>query len=215
MDSRSVDKLLRARIVRARVTKMLSLAAVGLAAAGAVFGGWKLIERIPSEPIEAAVPSASPVETEPPQAPAAEIAETEHTLQAVWFGEGERPESIKLAILHQDELIVEAELKEEGNWRFSWSDGFSAGDLRLAGDFPENISAEVSVSGENFTVSCTVTGALPPPTEAPVTPTETPAEGNLPETGLTVYPIVLMICLGAVLTALGMAELTKSRENKG
>ncbi len=131
-----------------------------------------------------------------------------HCLQMVWFEEplSALPEELNISVSYADEPVTQFTLTPDNGWQYTWTDAYSADDLVLQGDFPQDIFAVFSVSGQNFTV----TGIYSDPlvtedTEASdQKPGEEPEKRELPRTGV-VWPLGLLLA-GLALVIAGVSQ---------
>ena len=139
-----------------------------------------------------------------------------HSLQMVWFEEplSALPEELTISVSYQDEPVTEFTITPANGWQYTWKDAYSADELVLEGDFPQDIFAVFSVSGQNFTV----TGIYSDPLEAEATEAsdgqagQMPQKRELPRTGV-IWPVGLFFAGFALVTAgAGKKRAQSSRE---
>ena len=121
-------------------------------------------------------PSAS---AEPAVTPSA-VGKYKHEIQLVWFGDAEAPSDLSITLAHKKNELFTVNISAADGWHYVWSDDYTAEELSLRGDFPDNITVEYTVSGENFTV--TVTCHQPE---------------QLPQTGTDMAAAVAVMLMGA------------------
>ncbi len=77
-----------------------------------------------------------------------------HQVQMVWF-EGPidtLPEKLDISVFYGDEEVITFALNADNDWTFTWEDTYPSNVLTLFGDFPREVSASVSISGDNFII---------------------------------------------------------------
>ncbi len=140
-----------------------------------------------------------------------------HVLK-IWRDENHedaRPQEIVVRLLRDGALYDEVTLSEESGWRHEWQD-LPGGSLYLIYEVtrPEGYSSRVEQQGVTFTVTNTLTDTdtdtnEPPPSSPP------PDSPKLPQTGLTWWPVPLLLALGSVAIVVGAVLLTKKGKKKG
>ncbi len=127
-----------------------------------------------------------------------------HSLQMVWFDEplSALPEELTISVSYQEEPVTEFTITPADGWQYTWKDAYSADELVLEGDFPQDIFAVFSVSGQNFTV----TGIYSDPLEAEAAEAsdgqagQMPQKRELPRTGV-IWPVGLFFAGFALVSA--------------
>ena len=167
-------------------------------------------ENTPVDPNTENQPDAEPTPVDPdtenqpdPEPTPNEPVETyKHQLQMVWFDGAEKslPDELTLSVLYGSKLITTINLTEESGWQTSWVDTYHAEDLTLLGDFPTDISASFSISGEHITVTGRYKNA---PAES--------GDATLPQTGRDLWPLYLAVGGGLISIALGIFLSLKKR----
>lgn len=242
MDNMDLDKLLNSKVSGARKKKVLSsIVAVVLCAGivtGAGFGIKAAVnankERMNNNPKSEIVDNKDDKKSNKDQDSTDQNStetdnETEkkdglidHTIQMIWFGDDNYSQfdSIAINVVHGEKIVQSISLSSKDGWKYSWSDEYPAEELSLTGLFPDGVTAEFSVSGENFIISSTYT-----PVEKDNdakdgnadSNTTNPDSGNrnhvddseVPQTGLMNWVTTFLLALGTVMILFGSVEIKK------
>ena len=134
-----------------------------------------------------------------------------YTVEKVWKHNGEqpRPQSVTAPLMRNGKVYESAVLEEANGWRHTWKDLNTSDVWQITeAEVPEGYTVSVSRSGRNFTVTNTwgtpvdpaepVNPTVPVDPADSVTPTE-PDGPRLPQTGQLWWPVILMLCCGAVM----------------
>lgn len=123
--------------------------------------------------------------------PAEEVVELK--VIKVWNDNGSqsRPASVTIHLLADGELYDTVVLSAENDWRHVWS-GLKAGRVwSVAEDVPEDYTVSITVEGTTFVVTNKADVPPPPPP-------------NIPQTGLTWWPVPVLAFAGLVLIVVGI-----------
>lgn len=122
----------------------------------------------------------------------------------IWSDAGaaaQRPAEIKVQLLQDAKVYGEVILNAENNWDYTWNNLSPAYQWRVAeAKIPANYTCRISCDGSLFTITNSIT---------PDTPRQ-PGDRQLPNTGVSWLPILILTCVGLLLVLLG--RLIKSRE---
>ncbi len=161
-------------------------------------------------------------------------ASTAYTVRKVWVDqEGtERPKSVTVQLLRNDEIFDEVTLSAENDWSHRWEDLSSDYDWNvIEKDIPVNYTVSIILEETTFTIenkavkpSGSTETTKPDTTDTPST-TETtaaqnpPASGGtnppkLPQTGQLWYPVLILFVVGAFLFFTGFIAGRLSEDNE-
>ena len=251
MDNLDLDKLMNSKVSGARKKKIATSVVTAILCAGLVTGGAfgvkylndakKTTPTEQTEPGEKELPDEEKPaeETTPEETPTEETEnEIEHSMQMIWFGDEGYSQFDRIAInvMHGEEVVHSFSLSAENDWKCSWSDEYNASDLTLTGLFPDGVTAEFSISGENFVISSTYTpvegsSESENPTADPGDPDKkeeerpngfgdkdgtagsgsknTVSDSELPQTGLRDWITIFLMGLGTVMVLFGIFEIKR------
>lgn len=236
MDNLDIDKLLSTKANGAHRKKILLSVVTVILCAGLITGGCFGVKSIinagkssPTEKTEKGdkeqpKQELSADDKTPDETPKAdEKKEIEHSLKMIWFGDEGYSQFDRIAInvMHGEEVVRSFSLSAENEWKCSWSDEYEASELTLAGLFPDGVTAEFSISGENFVISSTYT-----PVEgenagnsgqSESSNGQTAGGGNknivddnvLPQTGINEWLTLFLMGFGTVIMLFGFYEFKK------
>ena len=126
-----------------------------------------------------------------------------HKILKIWDDVSgyKRPEAVTVHLLKDGEIYSTATLSEENQWRHVW-DGLEADALwQIVEDVPEGYTVTVEQEGSTFLITNTAPEFPPPETEPPDEPGP---GGNIPQTGMILWPVFLLAGLGIVCIAAGI-----------
>ena len=112
-----------------------------------------------------------------------------------------RPESVTVHLLKNGSIYSTVTLNAQNQWRHAW-DGLEADALwQIAEDVPDGYTVTVEQEGGTILLTNSAPEVPPPETEPPVDPGP---GGNIPQTGMILWPIFLLAGLGIVCIAAGV-----------
>jgi len=108
-----------------------------------------------------------------------------------------RPASVTVHLLRNGKIWDTVKLSEKNDWRYTWTD--------LDPDYNwtviEDIDEDYTVTVEKFGITYVIPNTITPPPPPPPPP---PSEGDIPETGLTWWPALVLGALGVGLISVGL-----------
>ena len=112
-----------------------------------------------------------------------------------------RPESVTVHMLKDGSVHSTVTLSAENQWRYEWNNLEANALWQIAEDVPEGYTVTVEQEGTTFLMTNTAPEVPPPETEPPVDPGP---GGNIPQTGMILWPVFLLAGLGIVCIAAGV-----------
>ena len=155
----------------------------------------------------------------PPPPPSPPEKETvDRKVLKVWNDQGfeeDRPEFITVYLMRDDEVYDTVKLNEENGWSYSWreldalnAEG-TAYEWTVVEEPVENYTVTVEIKGVTYVLVNERWSDIPdePPPEGEPPEEELPDEpvplGNLPQTGVTWWPVPILLCLGILFLTAG------------
>ena len=118
----------------------------------------------------------------------------------VWEDKGHenaRPANVTIKLLKDGELYETVQLSADNQWRYTWEQLAAGASWTVVEEINADYTVKIEQNGVTFVV--TNTYVAPPPT-----PTPTPTPPSIPQTGLTWWPVPVLLLVGAALVAVGL-----------
>jgi hypothetical protein len=112
-----------------------------------------------------------------------------------------RPESVTVHLLKDGDLYSTVTLSAENQWRYEWNDLEANALWQIAEDVPDGYTVTVEQEGTTFLMTNTAPEFPPPETDPPDEPGP---GGNIPQTGMILWPVFLLAGLGIVCIVAGV-----------
>lgn len=112
-----------------------------------------------------------------------------------------RPDTITVHLLKNGSVYSTVTLNEQNQWRHTW-DGLASDVLwQITEEVPEGYTVTVEQEGSTFLLTNSAPEFPPPATEPP---DDTDPEDKIPQTGMVLWPVVMLAVLGIVCIGMGI-----------